>query len=95
MTWASLADRLCLRRRRIWWPWGMYGIVPAGELSFAVVLYCCVACIVVLFQIYRRAVVGADFGGKSSTQSYVGAAALILLWVVYTTLACGTGSVSF
>ncbi|KAJ1631476.1 hypothetical protein T492DRAFT_995639 [Pavlovales sp. CCMP2436] len=73
---------------------GVY-VVPAGGLSFAVVLYCCVACIVVLFQIYRRAVVGADFGGKSSTQSYVGAAALILLWVVYTTLACGTGSVSF
>jgi solute carrier family 8 (sodium/calcium exchanger) len=65
-------------------------VVPAGTLSFSVALYCGVGALCVCFQLYRRFVVGADFGGGSKAQSYVSAALLVALWIIYVVAACGT-----
>ena len=77
----SLYHKLAPRGR------GSYNI-PPGSLSFAVALYCGVGGICVLFQLYRRFVVRADFGGTSKAQSYIGAGALVTMWVVYTVVTC-------
>lgn len=62
--------------------------VPAGSLGFSLALFFGVAVIAVSFQLYRRFVVGADFGGSSARASYLGAAMLTGVWVIYVAVAC-------
>lgn len=64
--------------------------VPAGGLSFAVALYCGVGVLCVVFQLFRRFVVGADFGGASKAASHASAGMLVAVWVGYTVITCST-----
>ena len=66
--------------------------VPTRGLTFSVALYCGVGGACALFQVYRRYVVKADFGGGSKALSYVHAASLVGLWVLYVVLACDRSS---
>ena len=66
---------------------GVYS-VPAGSLSFSVALYCGVAGLCTIFQLYRRVFIGADFGGSSKAQSLISAVLLTVVWIVYVIVCC-------
>jgi solute carrier family 8 (sodium/calcium exchanger) len=62
--------------------------VPAGSLGFSLGIFFGVAVIAVLFQMVRRWVHGADFGGQSKAASNAGALFLTVVWMVYVLVAC-------
>jgi len=59
--------------------------VPAGTLSYSVIVFliCSVVCYFILFL--RRKFVGGELGGPKAS-AYASAAALVSLWVIYIVL---------
>jgi solute carrier family 8 (sodium/calcium exchanger) len=62
--------------------------VPAGSLGFSLAMFFAVAAVAVVFQILRRWVNRADFGGSSARASNLGAACLTAVWIIYVVVVC-------
>jgi solute carrier family 8 (sodium/calcium exchanger) len=57
--------------------------VPAGSLSFSVMLFLIVSVTCLVFLVVRRIVVGGELGGHTTWGRYGSAAFLVFLWFIY------------
>jgi Ca2+/Na+ antiporter len=66
------------------YPNGIF-VVPAGTLSFNVLVFTVLACVAMLFLFLRRLSVGGELGGPAA-HKYGSAAFLTMLWLIYIAL---------